>query len=163
MSIRIRFVTDDDVVSAGIRVAEYGFWASHCESVMPNGSLLGAHFDGGVQTRPSNYDATKWVKQLFVDVPSFGTQEQDFYDFLNHQLGKPYDIGGIAGFVSQRDWRLPNAWFCSELMAAALEESALMTPVATEVYHITPRDLLLILSSRYPVGPVLTQSPAVIT
>ena len=45
--ITLRFVTGDDLISRAIRAAEYGFWASHTEALMPDGTLLGAHADGG--------------------------------------------------------------------------------------------------------------------
>ena len=54
--ITIRFVTCRDIVSAGIRGFEYGFWASHTEALMPDGTLLGAHWQGGVLARPHDYD-----------------------------------------------------------------------------------------------------------
>lgn len=151
--IRLRWVTCDDVISAGIRAAEYGFWASHVEAVMPDGTYLGAHADGGVQARPSHYDAGKFTKEQFVDIPVSQEQESAFNSFLRAQVGKPYDLTAIAAFVAGRDWREPDSWFCSELQAAALEACGFFTTLATEVNHITPRDLLLIVSGRVPITP----------
>lgn len=56
--IVLRFVTGNSFVSAAIQRAEYGFWASHVEALMPDGTLLGAHIDGGVQARPRGYRAS---------------------------------------------------------------------------------------------------------
>jgi len=47
--IRLRFVTGDDWISNAIRVGERDGWCTHVEAVMPDGTLLGAHLDGGVQ------------------------------------------------------------------------------------------------------------------
>lgn len=150
--IRLRFVTCNDAVSAGIRAAEYGFWASHVEAVMPDGTLLGAHFEGGVQARPSDYDNGKFTKELFVDLPVSNSQETSFLDFLRAQIGKPYDLTAIAAFVAGRDWREEDSWFCSELQAAALEACMFFGTLATDVNHITPRDLLLIVSGRIAIA-----------
>lgn len=150
--ITLRFVTCADAVSAGIRLGEYGYWASHVEAVMPDGTYLGAHFDGGVQARLRTYDAGKFTRQLFVALPCEPEQNFRFIKFLEDQIGKPYDIEAIAALVAERDWRAPDSWYCSELQAAALEECGWFTsPLAAEVSKITPRDLLLILSGRVPI------------
>jgi hypothetical protein len=86
--IRLRFVTSSDPVSAGIRAAEYGFWASHVEAVMPDGALLGAHYDGGVQARSADYDAINFPKRI-VSIPAAPEMSDAFHSFLRLQLGKP--------------------------------------------------------------------------
>ena len=68
--MKLRFVTCSDAVSAGIRAGEYGYWASHTEAVMPDGTLLGAHYDGGVQARKPGYDAAIMVRELIVALTS---------------------------------------------------------------------------------------------
>jgi hypothetical protein len=147
--IRIRFVTGNDPISVGIRAAEYGFWATHAEAVMPDGTLLGAHVDGGVQARPADYDKGKFTRDLIVPIAVDDATAQVFHAFLSSQIGKPYDIEAILAFVARRDWQRPDAWFCSELVAAALVACRwFASPLATEFNHITPRDLLLIISGR---------------
>lgn len=147
-SIYIRFVTCNDAVSAGIRCGEYGFWASHAEAVMPDGTLLGAHYDGGVQARAAGYDKAKMVHEQVVSLDVTPAQQSLFLSFLRSQIGKPYDIEAIAALVAQRDWREPDSWFCSELQAAALEACGYLPKLAADVSKITPRDLLLIVSGR---------------
>jgi hypothetical protein len=151
MTAQIRFVTCDDIVSAAIRGAEYGFWASHVEALMPDGKLLGAHYDGGVLERDVGYDAGIMARELYVPLPMPADREAKFYDFLRSQLGKAYDVEAIAAIVSQRDWRAPDSWFCSELQAAALEACGYLPTLAADVAKITPRDLLLILSGEIPI------------
>jgi hypothetical protein len=150
--INLRFVTCNDPISAAIRAGEYGFGYSHTEAVMPDGTLLGAHYDGGVQARPKGYDAGTMQRELIVSLPTDATTEQKFLDFLRAQLGKPYDVEAIAALVAERDWRKPDAWFCSELQAAALEAAGYMLPLAADVAKITPRDLLILLSARIPLA-----------
>jgi hypothetical protein len=150
--IQLRFVTSNDPISAGIRAAEYGYWASHVEALMPDGTLLGAHYDGGVQARAHDYDAGKFSRDLFVQIPAPPEMSDAFHSFLRAQLGKPYDVQAILAFLTRRDWQQSDAWFCSELQAAALVHCGFFaTPLATEFNHITPRDLLLIISGRIAI------------
>lgn len=150
--ITLRFVTCDDAISAGIRAAEYGFWASHVEAMMPDGTLLGAHVNGGVLARVHDYDRAKFTREQYVQIPTEPGVADAFHAFLRSQLGKPYDIAAIMGFLLERDWQNPNAWFCSELVAAALAACGWFPyALATEFNHITPRDLLLIVSGRINV------------
>lgn len=151
--IRLRFVTDASLVSTAIRTAQFGFWATHVEAVMPDGTLLGAHYDGGVQARAADYDRGTFTREQFVDLPATVEQTDGFHAFLRAQVGKPYDVEAIAAFVARRDWQEPDAWFCSELQAAALVDCGwFASPLATEFSHITPRDLLLIVSGRVSVA-----------
>lgn len=151
--ITLRWVTSHSAVSDGIRLFEYGFWATHVEAVMPDGKLLGAHIDGGVQERPSGYDAAQMTRQQFVSFDVALDMEKKFLDFLRAQVGKPYDVTAIAAFVAGRDWQEPDSWFCSELQAAALVNAGwFVYPLATGISQITPRDLLLMISGRVNCG-----------
>jgi hypothetical protein len=151
--ITLRFVTCNDAISAGIRAAEYGFWASHVEALMPDGTLLGAHVDGGVLARVHDYDKGKFTRQQYVQIPTEPCVAGAFHAFLREQLGKPYDIAAILAFPLGRDWQRPDAWFCSELQAAALAACGwFSSALATEFNHITPRDLLLIISGRVAIS-----------
>jgi len=150
--IRLRFVDGMDAVAAGIRAAEYGFWAIHTEALMPDGTLLGAHWQGGVQARPHDYDKGEFTKELYVSIPAGPAMTDSFHSFLRAQLGKPYDVEAIAAFVAGRDWQQPDAWFCSELQAAALAHCGWFANALAEQFNkITPRDLLLIVSGRVAI------------
>ena len=71
-----------------------------------------------------------------------------FYAFLKTQIGKPYDHSAILGFALDRDWRQSDSWFCSELVAAALEKAGYFSfCLAAPANKITPADLLLALSA----------------
>ncbi len=147
--IRIRFVGGNNLISRGISAAEYGFWAIHAEAVMPDGTLLGAHWDGGVKARPAGYDKGQYTRDLIVEIRTDQATADVFHAWLRSQIGKPYDIEAILAFVARRDWQEPDSWFCSELIAAALVACKWFNRrLATEVNHITPRDLLLIVSGR---------------
>ena len=153
--ITIRFVGGNDFISGWIRRAEYGFWATHVETLMPDGTLLGAHASGGVQARPKDYDKGEFSKELFVPIPATPEQTNAFHTFLRAQIGKLYDFAAIVGIVAQRDWQNDKAWMCSELVSAGLcqKKVGIFPPhLATELNRVTPRDLLLIVSGRYELA-----------
>lgn len=150
--IRIRFVTGNDWLSNAIRFGERDGWATHAEAVMTDGSLLGAHLDGGVQIRPAGYDKATMMRELIVELPTLAAFVDEKHDsFLRAQLGKPYDVSAIAGIALDRDWREPDSWICSELQAAALEACGYLPRLAAADNHISPRDLLLVLSGRIAI------------
>lgn len=148
--IDLQFVAMSDPGSEAIRLFERG-WPSHVDAVLPDGSLLGARSDGiggqlpGVRIRPANYET--FDQRLVVSLACEPAIEGAFLAFLRAQLGKPYDKLAIAAFAVGRDWRERDAWFCSELIAAALEACGWFPkPLANAANEITPRDLLLTVS-----------------
>lgn len=163
--ITLRFVTGNDFISNAIRAGERDGWTTHVEALMPDGTLLGAHLQGGVLARPMGYDKGTATRELYVEFdagvdlvkqpgnePMKSVEKEDaFCAFLRDQLGKPYDLSAIAGLALDRDWHAADSWFCSELQAAALEQCGYFTPLASINSHVSPRDLLLTLSARIPI------------
>ena len=133
----------------------------HVDAVLGDGSLLGAqHQDGlggqpaGVRVRPASYIAESGgLDVVRVTIPAGADQVAAFEAFLHAQLGKPYDTRAIEAFVLGRDWRTPDAWFCSELQAAALEHAGIVRPLAAAENKVTPAALLLVCSALAPVVP----------
>jgi hypothetical protein len=147
--ITIQFSATSGIAAEAIKIFERG-WASHCDVVLDDGTLLGARSDkigaipSGVQIRPVNYEI--WTRTQIVKLMGLGL-ETDFHGFLARQIGKPYDDLAILAFAVQRDWRSEESWICSELIAAALENCLWFPkPLANIASEITPRDLLLTLS-----------------
>ncbi|MDE2105504.1 MAG: hypothetical protein KGL39_50220 [Patescibacteria group bacterium] len=123
----------------------------HVDAVLPDGSLLGSQSSAcggkpaGVQIRPAGYDGLR--DPVIVEFPGAFPQvlRSNFWGFLRLQIGKPYDMEAIRAFVAGRDWRAEDSWFCSELIAAALE-GAYVFPARTlwaACNKITPEALLL--------------------
>lgn len=124
---------------------------SHVDCILPSGGLLGARSDRigvvapGVQIRPGAYE--KWKERVVMDLSAKPSEHSRFYEFLNSQLGKPYDKTAILGFATGREWRDPDAWFCSELQAAALEVSGRCPDLYTPRAKVTPAGLASIVSA----------------
>ena len=147
--IRLRFVTTGDLVSAGIRLAE-DFPYSHVEAVMPDGSYLGAHADGGVKARPPDYDAGKFTAEKFVNLNDCSaTEETVFNSYLQGKIGTPYDYEAILGFVARLDLHTAGAVICSALQTLALRRCGYFPfPLAVRAHETSPRDLGMMLSVR---------------
>ena len=151
--IALQFVHGDDAAAKLIEWFEHGAAYSHVDAILPDGRLLGARSDNiggappGVQIRDSGYTGTD--PALVLRLPTPVALEVAFYAFLTAQIGKPYDSMSILSFVDGRDWRTPDSWFCSELIAACLEKCGYFPyPLAAPANKITPADLLLAISAR---------------
>lgn len=147
--ITIRFVSHHGIFNWACQIAQYGFWGTHCEAVTEDGLFIGAISDG-VKARPWGYDAGSFSEELFLEVKSTPEQEEIFYAFVESQIGKPYDLWAIlAYFWPSRDWQSFDAWYCSELLATALSECGILPKeMAVKFSRVTPRDLLLLISTR---------------
>ena len=148
--IVLQFAAQSDTLSLAVRAFDHG-WYSHVDAIMPDGTLLGARADGGVRRRLKDY--ARFSRALRVELPATDDVAAKFYAFLTAQLGKPYDFEAIAAFVVGRNWQKPDSWFCSELVAAALQAAGWFAhPLATATNRITPSDLLLVLSAFVAIG-----------
>lgn len=155
--IQLQFAYSNNIASALIKYFGHGAGWSHVDAVLANGGLLGARHDvfgtipAGVQIRPSNYKKFDRTQRIYLPTPVGETKQ--FYDFLNLQLGKPYDTRAIIAFAYGSDWRAPSAWFCSELIARALEVCGWFPfKRASPVNKIDPDDLYLAISAREAIA-----------
>lgn len=151
--LRIQFAYSGDIGSAIISYFGHGAGWSHVDAILQDGSLLGARDNSinkippGVQIRPPGY--IKFARTRKLEFPFTPDASARFYDFLRQQVGKPYDTCAIFGFATGRNWRDADAWFCSELIAAALEACGFFPyPLASPINKIDPDDLYLAISAR---------------
>jgi uncharacterized protein YycO len=151
--ITLRFVSHPGIFNWAAKIAQYGFWCTHCEVVMSDGTLLGAISDG-VKARLPGYDAGNFSQEQFLEVKATELQEDVFHAFLRDQVGKPYDTWAIVSFFwPSRDWQEPDSWDCSELLGTAFAECGILPKeMAVKFSRITPRDLLLLISTRTEAG-----------
>lgn len=153
-AITMQFVGGEGLGSKIIAWFGHGLPVSHVDTVMPDGSLLGARSDRvggrppGVQIRPADYEPWKYRLRMVLPCPE--PMAQKYYAFVQSQLYKPYDQPGLFGaFLFDRDWRTPDAWWCSELNARGLEPDVsgyLGHMLASPANQIDPMSLLLVMS-----------------
>lgn len=100
-----------------IRLVTMGQW-SHAALLLPNGLVIDTTLTTGVRSIP----VMAWIRDypthqvIDIDVPD----EEQTISFAMAQLRKPYDWTAIFGILLRRNWQEPDAWFCSELVEAAL-------------------------------------------
>ena len=156
--ITLRFVTSDHPLSRLIRTQAgicMPFTPSHVECLSRDGkSYVGQHMDGGMQARPIGYDAVEQgLKEKLVPLPCTPEQDALFFAYVEKRIGKPYDWKSIVSFAAP-DINLHDFdhLICSAEMTAALRACRYFPmPLVVPFHHISPRDLLLILSSHVQI------------
>lgn len=155
--IQIQFSTSTAFASGIIRRLTHSPW-SHVDIVMPDGLLGVSGKDdsisdiGGVRIRPFN----EWPYLTKPKVACLNCSA-DITDRIHaaaaSQIGKPFDNSAMWGMLEDqaleknRNWRDPNQWFCSELVAWALETGGLFPyPLAVLKNRISPADILLMIN-----------------
>jgi len=122
---------------------------SHVEAVLPDGTIIAALAGSGVINVFGDYDETS-TSQVFVDIPASSDKISQWTRYLASRLGRPYDWETIAGLALHTGWRMKGGMICSMLQALALREAGVFPyPLSEPAHEITPRDLLLMLSSQF--------------
>jgi len=115
----------------------------------------------GFSTDEKYFEATP-----FVGVRSYPTTRRDAVfihswdvittpekeQWLEDQLGKPYDIWGVLGFVigPSKDGRIDRGhWFCSEIAAARLAQFGIKPCGDIPVWEISPKMLVTEVLKRF--------------
>jgi hypothetical protein len=156
--ITLSLVTSENWFSRAIRNITWSP-VSHIDIVVPpktfpdypEGGYLGALCDGGVKLRPWNY--YKNLTHRFV-----GTVDCDdvvtnkVLQFAYNQIGKPYDYSAILGILIHRDIYNPDAWICSELVAAAFYDADWPLLNLSKVNRVSPGMLLISPRIQYDCG-----------
>jgi uncharacterized protein YycO len=88
-----------------------------------------------------------------IDVPVTPAQETCIVNFLEDQLGKPYDYTMVIRFITreQESRASRGKWFCSELVFAAFQQAGIDLLARTEPWEVSPG-----LLGRTPLGQEIT-------
>lgn len=106
---------------------------SHVDYVFEDGKCYGALPVVGVDyTHHKKFDNSYYCE---IEVQDKSKIEQ----FLLAQWGKKYDWKSIIAFPFRAPWNKDKKWFCSELVAAALEQEVEL--FQDKYNRITPADL----------------------
>jgi uncharacterized protein YycO len=138
MDIKLQFSSSNSVGSRLIRWRDWSDY-SHVDLVLPDGKLLGALPDGGVQIRDPYPTRSKLILSIEVSPDKY---HSILFRALS-QVGKPYDYVGILGFVFNRDWEDDSKWFCSELIAWLFKECGVPILRTDNTDRISTKDLML--------------------
>lgn len=132
---------------------------SHIDLILPGEGLLGVSGkddtikdDGGVRIRPFHcwpYRGEPKVAHVWCSDLVAGK----VIEWARSQIGKPFDKRALYAFLRdraglslvKRDWRDPDAWFCSEFQIRAAEVGGLFTyPLIVTKDCVSPQDTLLL-------------------
>ncbi len=172
--IKLRFVANRSFAAAAVRLQAgicMPFTPNHveCVCVWDDGvRYIGQHIAGGMQARRPGYDANDLEHELFVNLKCTLQQEGAFYKYAVEKIGMPYDWKSIFSFINP-SWNLHDKGhlICSAIMTAALRTKGceyFPMPLTVPFHHITPRDLLLILSSHVQIDhPEMASHPDPVT
>jgi hypothetical protein len=103
----------------------------HCELRFSDGVFFGSTLNDSWKTAFHGYDE-KWAASkawMFVDVPVTPEQEASIRAWCAKESDCSYDwFGLILSQVMCWNRQDPNKWFCSEVVAAALQQVGLLPP-----------------------------------
>lgn len=138
MTVRVVFSRNHKIGSLILRTFLWSGW-SHC-AIVDGDEVIEAVAGVGVRVRPLESLIAQSSKLEVLDFPA--RNPAAVIAAARRQIGAPYDWGGVLGLGFRRRWHDHDAWFCSELVAAAFADAG--EPVArVDAWRITPRDLYL--------------------
>ncbi len=111
---------------------------SHVDIVMPNRQMVFGAVFPRVSRRPLADVMAAATSYEFAYVDGLTpAQEAAFWRFALEQEGKWYDLRGVAGLgLDVRNWQAEDAWFCSELVAAAFQKAG--APLVRKAARLVP-------------------------
>lgn len=135
----LRFSRGSGIGAFIVRTATWSEWA-HVGFLLDDGMVLDACPGFGVSIRKAEDDESVEYWDICAPKKSIA----DAVEWAKTQIGKPYDWRAITGFVTHRDWHDDRAWFCSELVEAAMDSVHWPLLHDSNRYdRITPRDLMM--------------------
>lgn len=136
--IKIHFCKSNDFFGWLIRLGTFSKY-NHV-AIEINGWVYEAlSLDGVVKKSAEHYNwNNRWVKHEVFQLNE-GLDERLIALFLEGQLGKKYDWGGVFALPFRQGWQNDDKWFCSELVAEALREGGMSYALTPS--RVTPRDL----------------------
>jgi len=127
-----------------IRWWQWGFPYTHIAYCLdlsdPNDPIVVEAWWNGVRHGKFSEVHTPGTEFEVYSVQVTERQKERIEDFLQQQLGKPYDWLGILGFPL-RNWKLErkNRWFCSELVFTAFKQAGIELLKNTHPSEVSPR------------------------
>jgi len=116
--MKLLFCTSDLPAAVAIRVFTWSDW-SHV-AIIDGDEIIEAVWPRVKVSKLDNVQ--KWYKRWAVaEIKT--RNDAEIIKAVRSQVGKPYDIGAIFGFLTRRNWEKTDKWFCSELVAWAFSQA----------------------------------------
>lgn len=136
----------DRIISEGI-CKETRSEICHVDFVTPDGTLIGAHINGGVQERKPDYE--KFGLRIQVTIPATEDQAAAALAYARSKIGTAYDSKDIAG-IAFGDARLHDSskLICSCLGSDIVDNSQYrIVRVAKDHWQVSPEELRIALTA----------------
>lgn len=138
MTVKVIFTRRHHIGTILLRTFLWSAW-SHC-AIIDGDEVVEAVAGVGVRTRPLQELIEESSKYHILDFPA--ENPQAVIAQARAEVGTKYDWWGVLGIGFRRRWSQDDAWFCSELIAAAFARAG-EPLVRVDAWRITPRDLYL--------------------
>jgi uncharacterized protein YycO len=133
--VKVYFCRSNSFYGALIRLFTFSKW-NHV-AIEIDGSVFDASAPHGVMEWTFNDFVAQYSKIETVVVKGDNIKAKRF---AREHVGKPYDWGAIFALPFRANWDDPDKWFCSEYVAAILNESG-MPKFRKQNHRITPDNL----------------------
>ena len=128
---------------------------SHVAVEMDDGTVIEAWAFIGVRHVADKFEAHKAGTVIESFEITGDCDQAAVASFLRSQLGKKYDYRSLVRFITRRNTRLDDKWFCSELVLEAFRRGGLELLMRIPASHATPRDIII---SPFLRGPVISSA-----
>lgn len=143
-TLTFQFVKDKSIEGAAIRWKGDSDW-QHVNLCTPDGKLLGALMEGGIQKREPNY--ANFELQSFVTIIVTDEQYDTFWTYAYSRIGEAYNKKGILGEVLGTSVSDPAHDFCSEYGSVCIITADIFY-IAKDPDKVDPDELYLMLCSQ---------------
>lgn len=133
--MKVYFCRSNSFYGALIRLFTFSKW-NHV-AIEIDGSVFDASAPYGVMEWTFNDFVAQYSKIETVVVKGDNIKSKRF---AKQHVGKPYDWGAIFALPFRASWDDPDKWFCSEYVAAILNESG-APKFRKQNHRITPDNL----------------------
>lgn len=149
-SVSLLFTRPPGLLGAAIRAFTWSRW-SHVALIDGYEAIEARAPDGVIVTETEQLLLRDQVFEL-VELPC--RNPEAVRAAAASQFGKPYDYTALLGLALRRDWQEEDAWFCSELIAWAFEQSGEPLFRRECLRRVTPQHLWML-------GPAINQYQSV--
>lgn len=137
-TVRVIFSRRHHISSLALRAFLWSPW-SHC-GIIDGDEVIEAAIGKGVVITPLSVFKSQASRWEVLDIPA--SDPAAVIAWARNQAGRKYDLAGVIGIAFRRVWQNADAWFCSELVAAAFHQAG-TSLFRSDAWRITPRDLYI--------------------
>jgi hypothetical protein len=150
--MKLLFSTGKGIVASAIRAFTWSQW-SHVDLVAPDETtVIGAIPGRGVEhvTIASRLAESRRAAVMHIN-DADNSDGLCAWRFAQLQIGKRYDLAAVFGLALHRYWTDPGKWFCSELVATAMDWELCCPYDKHFTRRITPQDLWVLNYPKFPL------------